>query len=104
METKELKLSTLNGGAAEDLFNEELDRVLRNINDINTEATAIREITLKIKIVPSENRGAATTAIQATSRLAPNKPVAGTAVLGFSGNQPKAYAYDPRQMTFDAIK
>ena len=43
-EEERLGLENLMGGAAIERFNHELARVLENVNDINTEATAAREI------------------------------------------------------------
>jgi hypothetical protein len=103
-EPKELGLMSMNGGAVEDLFNEELGKVLRNIGDLNTDPEAVREICVRIKIAPSKDRMTAATLIQATSRLAPNVPVAGSAFFAFENNKPKAYTHNPNQMVFDGIK
>ena len=53
---KDVSLTTLKGGAAVELFDRELSRVLENIDDPNTEATEEREITLKLKIKPEDDR------------------------------------------------
>ena len=41
---EKINLSNLGNGAAKELFERELDRVLKDILDPNTEATAQREI------------------------------------------------------------
>ena len=103
MTHKELKLTTINGGAVEDIFNDELNKVLRNINDLNAEADSVREINIKFKLKPSKDRLTATTSIQATSKLAPHIPIAGSAFFTFDKNKPKAYAHNPNQMTLDGV-
>jgi hypothetical protein len=57
--------------AAIELANLELDRVLKNILDKNTNPTAAREVVLKIKLKPRNDRAAAEVTIQATAKLAP---------------------------------
>ena len=94
---KELKLETLNNGAVGELFTEEFGKVLANINDLNVEPEAIREITIKIKIKPSRDRLTATTAVSAVSKLSPNMPIAGSAFFVFEKNKPKAFIHNPRQ-------
>ncbi len=103
LEQKELSLSTLNGGALEDLFNEEFKKVLGNINDLNAEADTPREICIKIKIQPSKDRLTAETLVQVSSKLAPHKPIAGTTFFAFENNKHKAYTQNPKQMTFGDI-
>lgn len=72
-------VETISGGAAIERLNLELGRVLKNIADKNTNPKTIREINLKIKIRPSEDRSLGEVSIQGTSKLAPvieeNKPV-----------------------------
>jgi hypothetical protein len=104
MEYDNLKLQNLNQGAAEDLFNEELDRVLRNIHDVNTKPDAVREIKLIVKIKPSKDRATATTALQASSKLAPAMPHEGSVLFSFQNNKPKAYTNNLKQMTIDDLE
>lgn len=94
---KELTLENLNGGAVKELFEEELKKVLVNINDINVEADFAREILIKVKIKPSKDRRAAITSVQAMSKLAPVCANQGSMFLAFNGNKPIAYANDYRQ-------
>lgn len=101
MEYKEVNLDTLNGGSAKDLFDEEFKKVLNNINDINSEPDAVREVKLIFKIKPSKDRRSATTSVQATSKLAGAIPHQGSMFLGFAGNRPKAYVNDIRQTMID---
>jgi len=66
-----VKIETISNGAAIERLNLELDAVLKNIADDNTSAVAAREIVLKIKIKPSQDRTSGEVSIQATSKLAP---------------------------------
>lgn len=68
---EKVTIDTIANGAAIERVNLELDRVLKNILDPNTSAKVLREINLKIKIKPTEDRGAGSVEIQATSKLAP---------------------------------
>ena len=66
-----VSFATLASGAAIERADLEIKRVLKNIMDPNTSAKAAREVNIKIKIKPSEDRGAGEVEIQATSKLAP---------------------------------
>jgi hypothetical protein len=75
-----VSLENLGGGAGKDtsaaieLFNAEFQRVLDNIADENTKPTAAREVNLKIKIKPDEDRELCKVEIHANSKLAPVHP------------------------------
>lgn len=97
---KKLKLNTLNSGAVEELFDEELKKVLSNIHDVNIEADAVREIVIKVKIKPSKDRRSAVTSVQSYSKLAPCVPHEGSLFLAFQDNKPEAFVNDVRQTTF----
>jgi len=66
-----ISIATLSNGAAIERANLELDRILENIMDDNTSLNFTRELNLKIKIKPSDDRTAGGVIIQATSKLAP---------------------------------
>lgn len=63
-------LTTLSGGAAIERFQRELERVLQNVMDPNTDWKAAREIVLKIRICPQESRRAGTIKVACSSKLA----------------------------------
>ena len=72
MPTEEpVTLYSLAGGAAAEHFDEELSRVVSNILDPNTDAEAVREINLKIKIKPGNDRRIGAVSIQVTSKTGP---------------------------------
>lgn len=74
MEFKSVTLETLGNGAAAELFDIELQKVLENINDYNTKSDTIRMITLKVAIKPNDQRDSAIVGIQVESKLAPTNP------------------------------
>jgi hypothetical protein len=93
-------LDNLKGGAAIQLFNEELDKVLANIMDPNTEAEVGREVVLKVKIKPDKDRSTAAVTIIPSSKLAPTVSVPTRFFLGKKGTQMLAYEHDPEQLSF----
>lgn len=68
---KTVKIGNLSSGATLERADLELSKVLRNIMDPNTSAKTTREVNIKIKIKPTEDRLAAWISIQAMSKLAP---------------------------------
>ena len=59
MKLKQLNLNNIKGGAAVEMFEQELARVLENINNPNTEPDATREITMKFTFKPAKDRSSA---------------------------------------------
>jgi hypothetical protein len=95
LEVKEVNLETLGGGAVGELFAEELGKVLANIADPNADPKAVREVTIKFRIKPSEDRSRADVQIIPTHKLAPLKPF-GTAIsIVTDGTKQIAYADRP---------
>ena len=70
-ELTKITVATLSNGAAIERADLELDKILENIMDDNTSLKFTRELNLKIKIKPTEDRTAGGVTIQATSKLAP---------------------------------
>lgn len=77
-----LTLSNLGGGATEQMFAEELEKVLANIQDPNTSPTKMRTITLKITIKPNEDRNVGAVGLDCKSTIAPSKPFATQIFMG----------------------
>lgn len=98
MEALSVSLDTLGNGAAVERFNYELARVLRNIVDINTDPKAVRSVTLKVSLKPSDERNFAVADIQVTSKLAPIKPATTSMHIseGMAGNV-RATEFNPQQ-------
>lgn len=67
---EKISLANLARGAAVERFEAELTRVLDNIADPNTKVKTKRTITLKVDIVPTEDRTIGATTISCSSKLA----------------------------------
>ena len=62
-------------GAIAERVDYEMGRVMRNIMDPNTSATAKREINLTIKLSPDDERTVIGVTVEAKSKLAPTVPI-----------------------------
>lgn len=76
-EADKVTLSTVGGGALEEMFQYEVNRVFANVDDVNTDPRKVREITLKLRCVPLPDRSGVSFEAQAASKLAPVKPAMG---------------------------
>lgn len=72
----------MQGGALTEKFNRELQKVLDNLDDPNTDSKKTRTIDLKVKFVPNPKRDTAVVEIHASSKLAPIVPVETTIGIG----------------------
>lgn len=75
-------LASIGGGACLELFEREMQSVMRNIADLNTSAATKRKITIEVTITPDDNRQVGFTSVQVTSKLAGVKPVMSTLYFG----------------------
>lgn len=105
MQTEEITLTNLAGGAAEERFNEALRDVLINIVDPNTEATAERTVTLTVKLKPDDSREMAATSVDVKTKLAPPKRMPSKIFIAMGPDGPHACEHHPQQvkMNFDAL-
>ena len=92
-----LSLANLNHGAAIELFDFELQKVLDNIMDPNAKAEAIREITLKVKIKPNKDRSFGPVTIEPSCKLAGPAPVVTQAFFGMEAGKAVAHEYNSKQ-------
>jgi len=97
---KFLSLDSLAQGAAVELFNDELEKVLQNILDPNTKPTAPRTVTLTFTIKPDEERNYGATITEVKSKLAPTKGVGMPIYIGKHAGKAVATERDTRQLTF----
>lgn len=70
--SKDITLDNLGMGALKEQFGVELQKVLDNIADPNTDAKKARKITIDVTIKPNEKRNIATMTLQARSSLVPS--------------------------------
>lgn len=94
-----VSLDNLKAGGALQLFQEELNKVLANIMDPNTEAEKVREVILRVMIKPDKDRSTAAVAIVPSCKLAPVVPLGTRMFFGKKGGQYLAWEHDPEQMT-----
>jgi len=71
--SEKVTLTNLNDGLVEEQFNRELSKVLANISDLNTSPSETREINIKFKVKPHDDRAAWAMKIEVTSKMAPQK-------------------------------
>ncbi len=76
MPESRVNLSELAGGAVAERFNIELQKVLENIMDPNTDAKKARKLTLTLTFKADENRDVASVNIEAKTTLAPANSLA----------------------------
>lgn len=98
MENETVSLETLKAGGVIQLFSDELDRVLANIMDPNTEPEAVREVTLKVKIKPDRDRATAAVQIIPSAKLAPAVALGTRMFFGKKGGRFLAWEHDPQQL------
>lgn len=68
-------LDELMGGALTRQFNAEMERVLKNVFDPNTDPKTKRKIQITITIVPNERRDVAEFKVEIKSTIAPHIPM-----------------------------
>lgn len=99
MDYQEVTLDTLNMGAARELFEEAWRRLLVNVADDNTKPTAVRTLSLQIKVKPNDDRSSATTTVAVKESLAPLNPHEHFVIIGSDGKRVTAYTADPKQQS-----
>lgn len=82
MTEKKISLTNIGDGAAVEMFDEALGKILENILDINTDAKTKRVITLKMTISPAENRDCSAIGIEVVPKFAPDKAFETQALMG----------------------
>lgn len=77
----QVDLSNFANGAVAERFNIELQKVLENIADPNTDPKKARKLQLNITLKGNENRDVASVGVQAKSTLAPARDIETSIVL-----------------------
>jgi len=81
---KKIFLDKMLGGALLAMFRREFGRVASNIWDMNTSPNAKREIIIKLKIKPDEDRQIGTIDATVQSKLCPAKSINGKFLFGIN--------------------
>lgn len=97
-EERHVTLDSLGSGAAVEMFQDEFDKVLANILDPNTKATAARSVTLTVTVKPDDNRRYGNTTIECKSKIASIRGVATALYIGRKGGKAVATEHDDKQM------
>ncbi|SFG09882.1 hypothetical protein [Sporolactobacillus nakayamae] len=82
----DINLQTLAGGAVAERFNRELQQVLNNIADPNTDAKKKRKLTITVTFAPKEDRSLANISVLAKKGLVPAKEIETSFMLGQDQN------------------
>ncbi|WP_036126862.1 hypothetical protein [Lysinibacillus sphaericus] len=77
-----INLETFANGALAEKTNMELQKVMDNIFDPNTDATKVRKVTITLTLKADDNREVIATNVDTKCTLAPSKGVATTMLLG----------------------
>jgi hypothetical protein len=94
-----LSFENLGCGAAEEKFEDALHKVLANILDPNTRAQTAREVILRVKIKPSEERTDADVIIACETKLASDKAFPTRIFIGRDVNgTPEAHEVNANQV------
>lgn len=78
----DFNLSELQEGAVQEKIEKEVERIMSNILDLDTDATKKRKLTIAIDFTPDENRQVISLDAQVKSTLAPQVSVATTMLAG----------------------
>lgn len=92
-----MTLETLDRGSLLERFDAEFAKILENVLDPNTAATAVRSVTITVKIKPTDARDVGETELSVTSKLAPPKPRKTILFIGRSGGRAVAAERDLAQ-------
>ncbi len=86
MQEKEKSIMQMARGAIEERVNYEMTKLIENILDENTKATAKRELTVKITLTPDDMRETITVSAVASSKLQPTNPISTALFVGKDQN------------------
>lgn len=92
-----LSLINLNQGVAVEIFDRDLEAVMTNIKDVNTDAEASRQITLTVTFKPNPDRTGAVAVVESKVKLVGVKANRGSIFILQDKGKSVAYPKDPRQ-------
>ena len=97
MEVPELNIGNVCGGAVPERFDLEMQEVLKNIKDPNTDPEAVRSLTLTFKFRSSKDRNYVAIEFLIAHKDAPIETLSGGIFLRGDQHSVRAYTEDPRQ-------
>lgn len=98
----DITLATINGGGLEERFQDELRKVIKNIQDPNTDAEGKRQINIAVTIQPVKgNRDICGYVASCSSKLGKDSPLEGFITNGVDPitGEVEAQEHKPRQQT-----
>ncbi|KAB2860022.1 MAG: replication terminator protein [Exiguobacterium chiriqhucha] len=84
---KHIDLNNFADGALLERVNMEIEKVLENIQDLNTDATKKRKVTITLDIEPNDRRELANVVSSVKSTLVPTTAVSASLMIGHDGRQ-----------------
>lgn len=85
-DVQRIELANFAGGAVEELFKNDLEKVIDNIADLNTSDKAARKLTIEFKFVPMEGRDLVGVEVKTKTTLAPTEGTKTKMVLNMEGD------------------
>lgn len=81
-----IALASFASGAVEELFKNDLEKVIDNIADLNTSDKAARKLTIEFKFIPMEGRDLVGVEVKTKTTLAPTEGTKTKMVINTEGN------------------
>jgi hypothetical protein len=99
-----LDICTMQDGAVVERINAELMKVAQNVRDINTDAKAPREITLKLKLIPTEDRQSMGIVVSCASKLVSGEKLMGRVYFDDAGRPVEPKDVKPGNLFEEALE
>lgn len=99
-----LNIGNVCGGAVPELFEHEMQKMLKNVADLNTDPEAKRSITLEFTFKPAPDRKSAVVKLLCKAKHAGVNAVAGSVFMSTAQGSVQAFTEDPRQTTLFAAE
>lgn len=80
--SEKISFGTIAGGAVEERFQQELEKVLKNMMDPNTEHKAARQLTVKLTFKTNEERQFSSVDFSIVPKMAPVKNIQTAIIMG----------------------
>lgn len=77
-----VELQSILGGALQEKFNKSFEKVIDNLQDVNTSFKVKRKITISLNFVQNENRDDVKVEVNVVEKLAPQAPMATAFSIG----------------------
>ena len=85
-DVQRIELASFAGGAVEELFKNDLEKVIDNIADPNTSDKAARKLSIEFKFVPMEGRDLVGVEVKTKTTLAPTEGTKTKMVISAEGD------------------